>query len=124
MVKELASGTSFPGLPDRVLNGDTGKIAADHYHRMPEDVVLMKEIGLDSYSFTISWPRILPEGTGKVNTKGLDFYDRLVDELLNAGIRPKATLYHWDYPAALLERGGWPNRESIDWFGEYAAIAI
>jgi beta-glucosidase len=114
----------FSSLPDRVLNGDTGKIAADHYHRMPEDVLLMKEIGLDSYSFTISWPRVLPEGTGKVNTKGLDFYDRLVDELLNAGIRPKATLYHWDYPAALLERGGWPNRDSIEWFGEYAAIAF
>ena len=114
----------FSSLPDRILNGDTGKIAADHYHRMPEDVLLMKEIGLDSYSFTMSWTRILPEGTGKVNIKGLDFYDRLVDELLNAGIRPKATLYHWDYPVTLLERGGWPCRDSIDWFGEYAAIAF
>ncbi len=114
----------FSSLPDRILNGDNGKIAADHYHRMPEDVLLMKEIGLDSYSFTISWPRILPDGTGKINTKGLDFYDRLVDELLNAGIRPKATLYHWDYPVSLLDRGGWPCRDSIDWFGEYAAIAF
>ena len=122
--KGLSIWDQFSSLPDRILNGDTGKIAADHYHRMPEDVLLMKEIGLDSYSFTISWPRILPEGTGKVNPKGLDFYDRLVDELLNAGIRPKATLYHWDYPATLLERGGWPCRDSIDWFGDYAALAF
>lgn len=114
----------FSRLPDRVLNADTGEIATDHYHRMPDDVRLMKEIGLDSYSFTISWPRILPEGTGKVNLKGLDFYDRLVDELLNAGIWPKATLYHWDLPVPLQERGGWPCRESIDWFGEYAAVAF
>ncbi len=112
----------FSRLPDRILNGDTGEIATDHYHRMPEDVLLMKDIGVDSYSFTISWPRILPEGTGKVNPKGLAFYDRLVDELLKSGIRPKATLYHWDFPASLQERGGWPCRDSIDWFGEYAAI--
>lgn len=114
----------FSRLPDRVLNGDTGEIATDHYHRMPADVRLMKEIGLDSYSFTISWPRILPEGTGKVNLKGLDFYDRLVDELLSADIWPKATLYHWDLPFPLQERGGWPCRDSIDWFGEYAAVAF
>ena len=114
----------FSRLPDRVLNGDTGEIATDHYHRMPEDVLLMKEIGLDSYSFTLAWPRIMPEGTGQINQKGLDFYDRLVDELMNAGIQPKATLYHWDLPVLLQERGGWPCRDIIDWYGEYAAVAF
>lgn len=114
----------FSCLPDRVLNGDTGKVATDHYHRMPDDVQLMKEIGLNSYSFTLSWPRILPEGTGEINQKGLDFYDRLVDELLTAGIRPKATLYHWDLPVTLHEKGGWPSRDSVDWFGEYAKVAF
>lgn len=114
----------FSRLPDRVLNGDTGDIATDHYHRMPEDVQLMKEIGLDSYSFTLAWPRIIPEGTGQINQKGLDFYDKLVDELLNAGIRPKATLYHWDLPVSLQDRGGWPCRDIVDWYGEYAAVAF
>ena len=114
----------FSRLPDRVLGGDTGEIAADHYHRMPEDVAIMKEIGLQSYSFTMSWPRILPNGTGEVNQKGLDFYDRLVDQLLEAGIQPKATLYHWDYPVPLQERGGWPVRESVAWFAEYAKVAF
>ena len=112
----------FSRLPDRIINGDTGEIAADHYHRMPEDVQLMKEIGLQSYSFTVSWPRVIPGGTGKVNQNGLDFYDRLVDELLKAGIQPKGTLYHWDFPAVLQEKGGWINRDSIEWFGEYAEV--
>lgn len=114
----------FVRLPDRILNGDTGKDAANHYHLMPEDVELMRDLGLKSYSFTLSWPRIIPDGTGKVNRKGLDFYDRLVDNLLEAGIQPKATLYHWDLPVSLFERGGWPNRDSIDWFGEYAEVAF
>ena len=114
----------FTRLPDRVLNGDTGKSATNHYHLMPNDVQLMKDIGLKSYSFTISWPRILPQGTGKINHKGLDFYNRLVDHLLEAGIQPKATLYHWDYPNSLQERGGWPNRDSIEWFGEYASVVF
>jgi len=114
----------FSLLPDRILGGDTGQIAADHYHKMPEDVQLMAEIGLQSYSFTISWPRILPEGIGQVNQKGLDFYDRLVDALLAAGIKPKATLYHWDLPLPLFEKGGWPDRESINWFGEYASAVF
>ncbi|MCJ7715017.1 MAG: family 1 glycosylhydrolase, partial [Anaerolineales bacterium] len=122
--KGVSIWDQFSRLPDRVLNGDTGEIATDHYHKMPDDVLLMKEIGLKSYSFTLSWPRILPEGTGKVNQKGLDFYDRLVDNLLKAGIRPKATLYHWDYPLALQERGGWPCRDSVNWFGEYALVVF
>jgi len=109
---------------DRILNGDTGQVACDHYHRMPDDVGLMKELGIPCYSFTISWPRILPEGRGRVNEKGLDYYDRLVDSLLEAGIFPKATLYHWDYPVALQELGGWPNRDSADWFADYARIVF
>ena len=111
-------------LPDRILNGDTGNTACNHYHLMPDDVKLMKEIGLLSYRFTMSWTRILPEGVGEINQKGLEFYDRLVDNLLKAGIKPKATLYHWDFPVLLQDRGGWPNRDSIEWFGEYAAIAF
>jgi len=114
----------FTQLPDRILNGDNGQVAAGHYQRMPEDVKLMADIGLQSYSFTMSWPRILPEGIGSANQKGLDFYDRLVDALLVEGIKPKATLYHWDFPVSLQEKGGWPNRDSINWFGEYAAIVF
>ena len=107
-----------------VLNGDTGDLACDHYHRMPQDVALFKELGLSCYSFTIAWTRILPEGRGQVNAKGLDFYDRLVDNLLDAGIRPKATLYHWDFPQLLQDLGGWPNRDSADWFADYAGIVF
>jgi beta-glucosidase len=97
-------------------------VAGDHYHRMPEDVALMKELGLKTYRFSISWPRVLPEGRGPVNEKGLDFYDRLVDNLLAAGIVPNATLNHWDFPQALQDRGGWPNRDSTDWFADYAGV--
>jgi beta-glucosidase len=107
-----------------VLNGDTGNVACDHYHRMPQDVALLKELGIPCYSFTVSWTRVLPDGRGPVNAKGLDFYDRLTDELLASGIQPKATLYHWDFPQALQELGGWPNRDSADWFAEYAQIVF
>lgn len=107
-----------------VLNGDTGDIACDHYHRYSQDIVLFKKLGIPCYSFTVSWTRILPQGTGAVNPKGLAFYDRLVDELLAAQIEPKATLYHWDFPQALQERGGWPNRDSTDWFADYARIVF
>jgi len=107
-----------------VLNHHTGDIACDHYYRMPQDVALFKELGIPCYSFTISWTRILPEGRGQVNEKGLDFYDRLVDALLEAGIRPKGTLYHWDFPQQLQDLGGWPNRDSVDWFGDYAQIVF
>jgi len=108
--------------PYRVANGDTGDIACDHYHRMPGDVALMKSLGLQAYRFSISWPRVLPEGRSRVNQKGLDFYDRLVDELLNANIVPNATLNHWDLPQALQDLGGWPNRDITDWFADYARI--
>ncbi|MBT7988979.1 MAG: family 1 glycosylhydrolase, partial [Anaerolineae bacterium] len=107
-----------------ILNGDNGDIACDHYHRMPQDVALFKELGIPSYSFTIAWTRILPDGRGQVNAKGLDFYDRLVDALLDAGIRPKGTLYHWDFPQLLQDLGGWVNRDSVQWFGDYAQIVF
>jgi beta-glucosidase len=105
-----------------IRNGDTGDTACDHYHRMPEDVALMKSIGLRSYRFSVSWSRVLPQGRGKVNEKGLAFYDRLVDELLAAGISPNATLNHWDLPQALEDLGGWPNRDCADWFADYARV--
>ncbi len=108
--------------PYRIHNGDTGDIADDHYHRMPEDVALMKTLGLQGYRFSISWSRVLPQGRGPVNQKGLDFYDRLVDELLSAGIVPNATLNHWDLPQALQDLGGWPNRAVAGWFTDYARI--
>ena len=110
--------------PFMVQNGDTGDIACDHYNRMPEDVALMKSLGFKTYRFSIAWPRILPEGRGRVNSKGLGFYDRLVDTLLEAGIVPNATLNHWDLPQAIQDAGGWPNRETPDWFAEYARIVF
>lgn len=102
--------------------GDTGDVACDHYNRMESDVALMQRLGLQAYRFSTSWSRILPEGTGRVNDKGLDFYDRLVDCLLEAGIEPLLTLFHWDLPAALDDRGGWLNRDSADWFADYAQV--
>jgi len=114
----------FTHKPYRILNGDNGDIACDHYHHMPEDVALMKDLGLMSYRFSIGWPRILPQGKGQVEPRGLDFYDRLVDELLKAGITPMATLNHWDLPQALQNLGGWPNRDCVGWFTEYARITF
>jgi beta-glucosidase len=111
----------FAHSPGRTTNGDTGDVACDHYNRYRDDVALMRQLGLRAYRFSISWSRIFPAGTGAVNERGLDFYERLVDELLAAGIRPNATLFHWDLPAALDDRGGWLNRDVADWFGDYAA---
>lgn len=105
-----------------IASGDTGDVACDHYNRMESDVDLMKRLGLQAYRFSISWSRILPGGTGRVNQAGLDFYRRLVDRLNDAGIMPLPTLYHWDLPAALDDRGGWLNRDIAEWFGEYAAV--
>ena len=104
-----------------VFEGHTGDVACDHYHRYREDVALMKALGLPSYRFSVSWPRVVPDGVGAVNPKGLDFYRRLVDALLESGIAPMCTLFHWDFPQALYRRGGWLNRDSADWFAEYAA---
>jgi beta-glucosidase len=112
----------FAHSPGRVWNGDTGDVACDHYHRFREDVALMAEIGLDAYRFSIAWPRVVPDGSGEVNQAGLDFYDRLVDELLANGIEPYATLYHWDLPQALEDAGGWPVRATAEAFARYAEI--
>ena len=110
----------FSHTPGRTHEGQTGDVACDHYRRFRDDVRLMAELGLNAYRFSIAWGRVLPEGTGRVNEAGLGFYDRLVDALLEHGIRPNATLYHWDLPAALDDRGGWLNRDVADWFAEYA----
>ena len=107
--------------PGRVHGGDRGDIACDHYRRMREDVALMRELGLTAYRFSIAWGRVMPEGRGRVNAAGLGFYERLVDELLRAGITPMATLYHWDLPAALDDRGGWLNPDIAHWFADYAS---
>ena len=110
---------TFARTPGAVLGGDTGDVACDHYHRMPDDVALMKQLGLGSYRFSTAWPRIRPDG-GAPNPKGLDFYARLVDTLLGAGIVPWLTLYHWDLPQALEDAGGWTNRDTVHRFVEYA----
>jgi beta-glucosidase len=114
----------FAHTPGRTNNGDTGDVACDHYRRFRDDVKLMGELGLQGYRFSISWSRVFPEGTGRVNARGLDFYEQLVDALLAAGIRPNATLFHWDLPAALDDRGGWLNRDVAEWFGEYASAVF
>lgn len=114
--------TRFSHTPGKVMNGDTGDVATDHYHRYVEDVALMKELRLQAYRFSVSWPRVIPNGTGATNPAGLDFYDRLVDELLSVGIIPAATLYHWDLPQSLQNRGGWLNREIVGWFSEYTDL--
>ena len=106
----------------RVYEGHTGDIACDHYHRFREDVQIMKKMGVQAYRFSIDWTRILPEGTGKINEKGLAFYSNLVDELLKEGIEPYITLYHWELPYELYKKGGWLNEEMVEWFGEYAGI--
>jgi len=113
---------TFAHTQGTVLAGHTGDVACDHYQRYREDVGLMADLGLNAYRFSVSWPRVLPSGTGAPNAKGLDFYARLVDELLARGIRPFVTLYHWDLPQALEDRGGWGARATADAFGEYAAL--
>lgn len=110
--------------PGFVKGGDTGFVACDHYRRYKDDVALMKEIGLQAYRLSIMWPRVMPGGTGRANEKGLDFYDRLIDELGAAGIAPWVTLFHWDYPAALFQRDGWLNPDSPRWFEEYAQVVV
>ena len=110
----------FAHTPGNTWLDQTGDVACDHYRRYKEDVALMAELGTNAYRFSIAWGRILPEGTGKVNRKGIDFYSRLVDELLKKNIKPNITLYHWDLPEALDDRGGWLNRDIAEWFGDYA----
>jgi beta-glucosidase len=113
---------TFAAVPGRIKDGSTGEVACDHYHRMDEDVELMRRLGATGYRFSIAWPRIQPTGRGVPNEAGLDFYDRLVDRCLDAGVQPMATLYHWDLPQALEDDGGWLNRDTIERFAEYAAI--
>lgn len=115
---------TFSHIPGNVYQNHTGDIAADHYHRWKQDVSLMKELGLPSYRFSFAWPRIIPGGIGSVNQKGLEFYDRLIDELLSCGIKPFPTLYHWDLPQALEDKGGWPERQTAQYFADYAAILV
>jgi beta-glucosidase len=112
----------FAHTPGRTLRGMTGDVACDHYHRWRDDIAIMRALGLKSYRFSVSWSRIFPEGTGRVNERGLDFYARLVDSLFGAGIVPMLTLYHWDLPQALHERGGWTNPDMPSWFADYAGL--
>ncbi|WP_406345678.1 GH1 family beta-glucosidase [Streptomyces sp. NBC_00648] len=114
---------TFSHTPGKVDGGHHGDTACDHYHRWREDIALMKELGVTSYRFSLAWPRIVPGGDGPVNRAGLDFYSRLVDALLEAGITPNATLYHWDLPQALQDRGGWPARDTAEHFAAYASVA-
>ena len=107
-----------------MAHGESGKTASDHYHHWQEDVAMMKEIGLKSYRFSISWSRILPEGCGEVNEKGIKFYSDLVDELIKAGITPLVTLYHWDLPYSLYEKGGWKNPDIVRWFSDYVKVVV
>lgn len=114
----------FVRRPGMVLNGDTGDVACDQYRRWHEDIGLMRELGMQAYRFSVSWSRIFPDGKGRLNTAGLDHYERLVDGLLEAGIEPLCTLYHWDLPAALNDLGGWTNRDIAGWFADYATAVF
>lgn len=120
----LSVWDAFAHRPGQVFNGDTGDAACDHYHRYREDVGLMRQIGLQGYRLSLSWSRILPEGVGFLNEPGLEFYDRLIDELLANNIQPYVTLFHWDFPLKLYYRGGWLNRDVSDWFAEYTEIVV
>jgi beta-glucosidase len=113
---------TFSHTPGKVHGGETGDVACDHYHRWRDDVGLLADLGLNAYRFSVAWPRVLPHGTGRVNQAGLDFYRRLVDALLDAGITPTLTLYHWDLPQALQDRGGWAERATVDAFAAYARV--
>jgi beta-glucosidase len=113
---------TFCHTPGKVRHGDTGDVACDHYHRWREDLDLMAGLGTNAYRFSVSWPRVIPAGRGAVNQHGIAFYDRLVDGLLERGMTPMLTLYHWDLPQALEDEGGWRNRDCADWLGDYAAV--
>lgn len=127
-VNEDGRGTSvwdmFCKQPGRITDGQSGETACDHYHRYKEDIALMKTLGIKAYRFSIAWPRVIPDGDGKVNEKGLDFYERLIDTLEEAGITPCATLFHWDYPYELFRKGGWMNKESPNWFLRYVETIL
>jgi len=120
--REPSIWDTFSHLPGNISGEDTGDTACDHYHRWPEDLALLRELGLGAYRLSTAWPRILPEGRGTSNAKGLEFYDRLIDAVLASDIEPWVCLYHWDLPQALDYRGGWQNRDTASWFAEYAAV--
>jgi beta-glucosidase len=122
--KGLSDWDTFCRKEGNVWLNQTGDVACDHYHRYEEDIAIMKQIGVTGYRMSISWARVMPDGTGKINQRGLDFYDKLIDKLLAAGITPWVTLFHWDYPNELYCRGGWLNPESSDWFAEYAKVIV
>ncbi len=113
---------TFSHTPGTTFQGHTGDVAVEHHSRYPADVALMAELGLSAYRFSTSWSRVLPEGAGRVEQRGLDFYSRLVDELLGAGVEPWLTLYHWDLPQALQDRGGWTDRDTAHRFADYAQV--
>ncbi|MFR1434866.1 MAG: GH1 family beta-glucosidase [Acutalibacteraceae bacterium] len=118
--KGLSVWDEFCRWPGKIKGGDSGDIACDQVHRYREDIALMKQIGLNAHRFSVSWPRVMPDGVGRLNEKGLDYYDRFIDGLLENGIEPFLTLFHWDYPYALYQKGGWLNPDSPEWFAEYA----
>ena len=120
----LSIWDTFCKTPGKVANGDTGDVANDHYHRYLEDIALMKELGLKSYRFSFAWPRMFPNGDGVREERGFAFYDRLIDALLEAGIEPLATLYHWDLPQALQDKGGWTNRDIVKAFADYSTAVV
>ncbi|MEA2015225.1 MAG: GH1 family beta-glucosidase [Actinomycetota bacterium] len=122
--KGLSIWDRYTHRPGKIWNNHNGDVAADHYHRYKEDIALMKEIGVQSYQVSVSWPRVLPDGTGKVNKKGLDFYDRVIDELLNANILPIIEIYHWETPYELYCRGSWLNPDSPDWFADFTRVLV
>lgn len=122
--KGLSVWDVFSHTPNKIWGDETGDIACDHYHRVPQDIALMKQIGLQAYRLSVSWARVLPDGIGKTNPTGLDFYNRLIDTLLEANITPHITLFHWDFPYALYTKGGWLNRDSADWFAEYTTLMV
>jgi beta-glucosidase len=113
---------TFAATPGNVKKADDGRIACDHYNRWPGDLDLIRDGGFDGYRFSLAWPRLIPEGTGAVNQAGIDFYDRLIDGMLERGLKPFATLYHWDLPSPLQDKGGWMNRDIGGWFADYAAL--
>ena len=111
---------TFAAKPGKTFGGETPTVACDSYHKFDRDLRNMKALGLNAYRMSISWSRVLPDGTGQLNQKGMDYYRRCFEQLNEAGITPAVTLYHWDLPQVLEDKGGWVNRDSIEWFGEYA----
>ncbi len=121
--RSMSIWDTFSHTPGKVFQGHTGDVACDHYHRYMEDIKIMKDLGIQSYRFSLAWPRIIPNGTGERGKHGIDFYSRLIDALLDAGIQPTATLYHWDLPQVLQDKGGWANRDIVGWISDYATVA-